>query len=673
MSTRIRRKRTLLGVLAAVPIALGVATVGGNQVSAGPWTPSQAPLIQQRLLDTAADIELGFQSPVAHDPPAPKNYAPSGPANQCPVRFDNNVKVDQGCLNLTSFDLQGRGQAHNETAIAANPLNPDQLLGASNDYKLGDGVDGGTEYSSDGGHSWQNSEVPLEFTRGSDFGATSVSNQCAPASTVSARMYWQGGGDPSVAWDTRGNAYFAGLHFNRGSGTSDNPDFSSGVFVHRSTGNGGASWTFPATAAATCFQKTTPGAGVPLEDKPYIAVDDGMTSPFRDRIYVTWTLFAADGSAYIFEAHSSDYGRTFSAPVAVTNTSDSSTLCPSTFGVPAGNGPCNENQFSDPFVGPDGNLYVTYANFNNGIASTPTCPVPGSTTATQPCDNHNQMLLSKSTDGGATFQPAVQAGQYNDLPDCAPYQGGQDFGRGCVPEKGSSQLSVFRATSYPSGAVNPTNPKQVVVTYGSYINKDSNSTNGCSAQGIDPADGVNLYSGVKTSGACANKILLSVSSNSGASFNGTGVSPTTMTVVNQDSGQTHTDQWWQWSAFGSDGTLAVSYYDRQYGSDETSAQMDFTLSSSSNLTTFDQRRATSSSMPSPTMFPDAQGNSVFMGDYTGLTVGGDEAHPLWTDTRDIDLITCPGSGPPQVCEFLEPGSQLANAEDIFTTKLTAKS
>jgi hypothetical protein len=423
---------------------------------------------------------------------------------------------------------------------------------------------------------------------------------------------------------------------------------------------------------ATCFQQTTPGSGVPLEDKPYMAIDDGMTSPFRDRIYVTWTLFAADGSAYIFAAHSSDYGRTFSAPVAVTNTSDSSALCPTTFGVPTANGPCNENQFSDPFVGPDGNLYVAYANFNNGLASTPTCPIPG-TTGTQPCDNHNQILLSKSTDGGATFLPAVQAGEYNDLPDCAPYQGGQDFGRACVPEKGTSQLSVFRATNYPSGGVNPTNPAQIVVTYGSYINKDSDAANGCTPEGIDPADGNNLYGGVKTPGACANKILASVSSNSGASFSGTGVSPTTTTVVNQDAGQTHTDQWWQWASFGSNGVLAVSYYDRQYGDDETSAQMDFTLSSSASLTAFDQERATSSSMPPPTMFPDSLGNSVFMGDYTGLAVGGDQAHPLWTDTRNIDLVTCPGSGPPQICAFLEPNGQLANAEDIVTTKLTAKS
>ena len=38
--------------------------------------------------------------------------------------------------------------------------------------------------------------------------------------------------------------------------------------------------------------------------------------------------------------------------------------------------------------------------------------------------------------------------------------------------------SVFRATNYPSGAVNPRNPRQVVVSYGSYLNRTSTEANG---------------------------------------------------------------------------------------------------------------------------------------------------------------------------------------------------
>src|SRR5256885_12955530 len=85
-------------------------------------------------------------------------------------------------------------------------------------------------------------------------------------------------------------------------------------------------------------------------------------TPFRDRIYVTWTEFAADGTAYIYEAYSNDYGETFSNRTVV---SKDNPVCTNTFGAATPNGRCNENQYSDPFVGPDGNLYVVYSNFNN--------------------------------------------------------------------------------------------------------------------------------------------------------------------------------------------------------------------------------------------------------------------------------------------------------------------
>ena len=74
----------------------------------------------------------------------------------------------------------------------------------------------------------------------------------------------------------------------------------------------------------------------------------------------------------------------------------------------------------------------------------------------------------------------VKVSDYYDLPDCDTYQGaGADPGRSCVVEKGSSTKSVFRATNYPSGQVDPQDPKRVTVAFGSYINRDSNESNGC--------------------------------------------------------------------------------------------------------------------------------------------------------------------------------------------------
>ena len=340
------------------------------------------------------------------------NYFPAG-TGKCDSNLGGNVKVNQNCLNVSDPALQGRAQANNETFIAQDALHPDHLVASDNNYIRGDGTCG-AHFSQDGGRTWADSTTPNGFTYG--FGDN-------------AREYWQAGGDTSVAFDTRGDAYESCQLFNRGTVASPNPDASSGFVVFRSTGNGGASWNFPGRYVTSFFDPTG-NSGV-LEDKQLLTVDNHVSSPYRDRIYVTWTEFAANGTSYIYESHSSDYGETFSPRVLVSGTMAS---CTNTFGVPTPNGSCNENQFSDPFVGSDGALYVVWANFNNAVTGN---------------DNRNQMLLAKSTDGGQTFSEPVKVSDYYDLPDCDTYQGaGADPGRACVPEKGSSTRSVFRATNY---------------------------------------------------------------------------------------------------------------------------------------------------------------------------------------------------------------------------------
>ena len=162
-----------------------------------------------------------------------------------------------------------------------------------------------------------------------------------------------------MAWDTRGNAYLTCLFFDRGAAISQNPDESSAFYVFRSTGTGGASWNFPGRPVAE-FSDPAAGGAIFL-DKELMAIDDHRQSPFRDRIYVSWTRFASDGTAYIFLAYSRDYGESFSSPRLV---SRDSALCVNTAGVPTPLGRCSVNQFSQPFTGPDGTLYVTWANYN---------------------------------------------------------------------------------------------------------------------------------------------------------------------------------------------------------------------------------------------------------------------------------------------------------------------
>lgn len=589
------------------------------------------------------------------------NYFPSGKGT-CASSFGDNVKVNQNCVNLTDQDLNGRGQANNETSIAQDPLHPGNLVASDNDYLRGDATCGAA-YSLTTGRNWNDSSTPMSFVRG------------APTWAPNAREYWQGGGDTSVAWDTKGNAYLSCQSFNRGTPTSPNPDLSSAFYLLRSTGNHGASWNFPARPIEE--NNDAAATGAVFEDKQLMTVDNHVGSPFQDRIYVTWTEFAADGTAYIWSAHSNDYGEHFSDRVLV---SGDSPLCTNTFGVPTPLGRCNENQFSQPFTGPDGALYVAWANFNSateprggedegdgggdGLSGNATTQAPAEE------DNANQLLLARSTDGGASFGAPVKVASYYDLPDCAAFQNGADAGRACVPEKGATTNSIFRATNYPSGAVNPRNPRQIAVTFGSFINRNSNEDNGCVPQGFSRF-GNPVYDGVKTVGACNNDIVVSVSNDAGASFTGTTTDPRELTSATNAKGQRTSSQWFQWAAFTRDGRLATSYYDRQFGDNEITGFSDFSLSGSRNLRDFGVTRVTSSSMPPPSQF-----DGTFWGDYTGMSAV-DTAFPAWSDTRNPALFLCPGTGvpgvPPAVCQRSALTAAVANDQEVYTAEVKVPS
>jgi hypothetical protein len=598
--------------------------------------------LQERLISGFAAFELGKTGNDGSSSGAkPDSYFPRG-SGDCTNNISSNIKVNQNCLNLTDADLQGRAQAQNEEFIKVDPNSSNHIVASYNDYRRGDGTCGAS-WSTDGGRTWNDSTVPNGFVRGDNINR-------AP------RDYLQASGDTSVDWDSKGNAYLSCQMFKRGRATTGDPEQSSGLYVFRSTQNGGASWNFPARPVTETPPRSgcTPGGGgtagcgqtsfLPLEDKQFMAVDHNAAkcpagqatatpgascSPFQDRVYVTWTEFAPTGTAFIYLSYSSDYAEHFSPRHLV---SINSPLCVNDYGVGAGNN-CDANQFSQPFVGPDGVLYVIFNNYNNveTFGNTP--------------DNRNQILISRSFDGGDTFEVPHKVADFYDLPDCATYQAGHDFGRACVPEKAPTTNSIFRATNYASGEVNPTNPAQVVVTFGSYINKHSNESNGCIPTSFDPITGQNLYTGVKTPGACNNDILVSVSNNGGTTFTGTTTNPRVLASATDDPGQATTDQWWQWIAFTKNGKLATSYYDRQYGNDEITGFSDFSLSGSgAPFTNWGVQRVTSSSMPLPTQFPDSSGYGTFWGDYTGLTASTN-ANPFWSDTRDPELFACPGATP----------------------------
>ncbi|HYL07848.1 MAG TPA: sialidase family protein [Candidatus Udaeobacter sp.] len=523
-----------------------------------------------------------------------------GPSGTCAQSSGNNVRLDSACQNYADPALHGRSMAQNETAIAINPTNHENLVASANDYMRGDG-NCGAYYSTNGGRAWNGTTAPMGFVRGSSL---------TPASG-NARQYWQAGGDTAVAYNSEGTAFLQCQVFNRGAGTTQDPDLSSGVLIFRSANNG-ASWDFPGRVALSSFEPngSLPN-GVILEDKPYFAIDANAGSTFRDRIYITWTSFTKDGGAYIWETASADGGETWSARKAI---SGNSPLCNQTYGVPTPHGTCNENQFSDPFVGSDGALYVVYDNYNNAVSG---------------ADNRNQVLLVKSTDGGATFSAPVKVTDFFDLPDCVAYTG-QDAGRACVVNKGATKTSVFRATNYPSGAVDPTNPSHVVVNIGSYINRNSKESTGCTPNGFSTTTGNNLFTGAGTA-ACNNQILQSDSTNAGATFNGTTTDPRSMPVVGRQSKLA--DEFWQWTGINSAGKVVVGYYDRQYGADDTTGASDYSVSINNH-----SQRVTTASSPAPTEF-----GGLFLGDYDALSVAGSDIWVSWADDRNPGLTSCPGN------------------------------
>ena len=146
--------------------------------------------------------------------------------------------------------------------MAVDPRNANHLVASYNDYRRGDGTCG-VSYSLDGGKSWADSTTPNGFTRGTAFGAV--------------REYWQAGGDTSVAWDSKGNAYLSCQVFNRGAGTSPNPDQSSAFYVYRSTATNGASFNFTGHPAAE--NNDVAGSGAALLDKQLLTVDNQPRQP----------------------------------------------------------------------------------------------------------------------------------------------------------------------------------------------------------------------------------------------------------------------------------------------------------------------------------------------------------------------------------------------------------
>jgi hypothetical protein len=252
--------------------------------------------------------------------------------------YNDGVGVNQGCRT-----------PQNETAIAVNPANPNNLVAGANDYRDCCVVSAGTlrndgsgyvYVSMDGGAIWQNIKLPGLGTNGEPIGAfkrvTSV-------------------GDPAIAFGKNNTVYYANIAFNR-------VDEADAIIVSVSH-DGGLTWDRPALVAFS-------GGKTFFNDKVFVGAD-----PNSGNAYISWTRFK-DNPQYgyvespIVVSSTADYGETWSDWVDVS-------------------GPYKYNQGSVPVVGLDGTVYIS---FEGAVAA----------------DNYlDYNIVAKSTDGGKSFSQQV--------------------------------------------------------------------------------------------------------------------------------------------------------------------------------------------------------------------------------------------------------------------------
>jgi len=216
--------------------------------------------------------------------------------------------------SLANVDVSNECGPQSETYITLDPNRPKVLAAGSNEiYRLPMRA----YFSADGGDTWGGVDLPLP----------------PPTQGTNDTLF---GSDPTLAFDTRGNAYYGYIvvYFGNGSGVKG-----SAMAVARSS-DGGRTW--PQTTVFS-FENGSNH----FNDKPMITADQNPRSPFQDSVYIAWD--AASGGATgggIRVARSTDLGLTFSVAAAAFTKNP------------------GQSSGAVPHAGPDGALYVAWNDYH---------------------------------------------------------------------------------------------------------------------------------------------------------------------------------------------------------------------------------------------------------------------------------------------------------------------
>jgi hypothetical protein len=288
---------------------------------------------------------------------------------------------------------------------------------------------------------------------------------------------------------------------------------------------------------------------------------------------------------------------------------------------------CNQDQGSDPIVRPDGSLVVVFNN-TNGTHANPAqqlaavCHPAGSTpngSAHLNCSNPN-----KVGDDHVTGEPQCDFGRGPE--ECVPgaYIRTNDFPRIAV-NRGNGNLYAtwqdYRTGQYDIQLATSTDGGHTWTQAAAPVNPDQTKDHYMPAIGI-----VASGNGGNDEGNGADHVAVSYyRTDRVPNENGTPACPTATGLV--------------CFAPGQPGVKAEN--------------SDYDLSGGNALDTpYAAQRI------SP-IFPPPDGNQTgFNGDYSGLTVVGNIAHPIWSDTRNTV---------PQGFASQPPGQGTVHDEDVFTT------
>jgi len=259
--------------------------------------------------------------------------------------FSNFINV------VTTVNETEQYKMQNESSIAVNPTNKNNLIASAVDYR--DTSATKVYVSGDGGMTWVNYNLGRPY------------------------VGWTASNDPSVAFDLDGNGYLVvGGFGERSNGNTQGQVAENGIFLARSTDEG-VTWEPHIPVIVHRGQQTIDST---FEDKYYIWSDNSQTSPYKGHLYIPWKrVWAKDSATQIVISKSTDKGSTWSSPLAVSprlpGTSEDTTYGQS---------------FPLAVTGPNGEIYLVW---NNGI--------------------EHAVGFARSTDGGNTFSTPRLIQYYN--------------------------------------------------------------------------------------------------------------------------------------------------------------------------------------------------------------------------------------------------------------------